>query len=141
MICPILPEIQLLRDTFAGKIFSDFWRPKNISEKRSEFYRQKCRAGVRTKLLFLVVIISHLQMGSRKTKPDPWKTQMRLLKITTWYGRLRDTFAGKILISFQKYFSVSRNLKIFYRQKCRAAAVFLYTQVEFEFEFELKILI
>jgi len=25
--------IQLLRDTFAGKIFSDFRRPKNISEK------------------------------------------------------------------------------------------------------------
>ena len=51
-----IPEIQLLRDTFAGKIISEFWRPKNISEKWSEFYRQKCRAGVRTRLLFLVII-------------------------------------------------------------------------------------
>ena len=46
---------QLLRDTFAGKIFSDFRGVENISEKWSEFYRQKCRAGVRTKLLFLYV--------------------------------------------------------------------------------------
>jgi hypothetical protein len=43
-----------------------------------------------------------------------------LLKITTWYGHLRDTFAGKILITFQKYFPLPENLKIFYRQKCRA---------------------
>ena len=73
MIYPILPEIQLLRDTFAGKIISDFWRPKNISEKWSEFYRQKCRAGVRTKLLFLVSVVNHLHMRSRKTTPDPWQ--------------------------------------------------------------------
>jgi hypothetical protein len=30
---PMLPGFQLLRDTFAGKIFSDFWGAKNISEK------------------------------------------------------------------------------------------------------------
>ena len=51
-----------LRDTFAGKIFLDFWCKENVSEKRSEFYRQKCRAGVRTKLLFLVIIINHLHI-------------------------------------------------------------------------------
>ena len=39
---------------------------------------------------------------------------MFLLKIATWYGRLRDTFAGKILTTFQKYFPLTRNLKIFY---------------------------
>ena len=41
-------------------------------------------------------------------------------KIVTWYGHLRDTFAGKILTTFQKYFSLPRNLTTFYRQKCRA---------------------
>ena len=33
-----------VRDTFAGKIFSDFWGVKYISEKLTNFYRQKCRA-------------------------------------------------------------------------------------------------
>jgi len=28
-----------------------------------------------------------------------------LPEIVTWYGHLRDTFAGKILTTFQKYFS------------------------------------
>ena len=45
----------MLRDTFAGKIFSDFWWAENIFKKWSEIYRLKCRAGVRTKLLFLVI--------------------------------------------------------------------------------------
>ena len=44
----------------------------------------------------------------------------RSLKIATWYGHLRDTFAGKNLTTFQKYFSPPENLKSFYRQKCRA---------------------
>jgi len=50
---PRLPGFQLLRDTFAGKIISETWWWRNISEKWSEFYRQKCRAGVRTKLLWM----------------------------------------------------------------------------------------
>jgi hypothetical protein len=54
LYCRETPEYP--RDTFAGKMFSDFWRAKYISEKWSEFYRQKCRAGVRTKLLFLVMM-------------------------------------------------------------------------------------
>jgi hypothetical protein len=45
-----------LRDTFAGKMFSDFRGAKYSFEKWSEFYRQKCRAGVRTKLLFLATV-------------------------------------------------------------------------------------
>ena len=44
-----------VRDTFAGKKISETREVKKISEKWSEFYRQKCRAGVRTKLLFLVI--------------------------------------------------------------------------------------
>ena len=47
-----------LRDTFAGKIISETREVKTISEKWSDFYRQKCRAGVRTKLLFLVTRLS-----------------------------------------------------------------------------------
>jgi len=50
---PRLPGFQLLRDTFAGKIISETRGVKTDSEKWSQFYRQKCRAGVRTKLLFL----------------------------------------------------------------------------------------
>ena len=46
-----------VRDTFAGKIISETREVKTISEKWSDFYRQKCRAGVRTKLLFLVYTI------------------------------------------------------------------------------------
>ena len=46
-------------------------------------------------------------------------------QIVTWYGHLRDTFAGKILITFQKYSPPPENLKLFYRQKCRAAAEIL----------------
>ena len=38
---------------------------------------------------------------------------------------LRDTFAGKILITFQNQFPVSNFLSDFYRQKCRAAAEIL----------------
>ena len=47
------------------------------------------------------------------------RTHVRL-KIVTWYGHLRDTFAGKILITFQKYFPPPGFQKLFYRQKCRA---------------------
>ena len=58
-----------------------------------------------------------------------------LLKIVTWYGHLRDTFAGKILITFQKYFPLPENLKRFYRQKCRAGVrtklLFLVTRMSF----------
>ena len=60
-----------------------------------------------------------------------------VIKIVTWYGHLRDTFTGKIMAAFQKYFPLTRNLEIFYRQKCRAAAEFLYRQVEFEFGFKI----
>ena len=38
---------------------------------------------------------------------------------------LRDTFAGKILITFQNQIPVSKFLSNFYRQKCRAAAEIL----------------
>jgi len=37
----------------------------------------------------------------------------------------RDTFAGKILITFQNQIPVSKFLSDFYRQKCRAAAEIL----------------
>ena len=47
------------------------------------------------------------------------RTHVRL-KIVTWYGHLRDTFAGTILITFQNQFPVSNFLSYFYRQKCRA---------------------
>ena len=47
------------------------------------------------------------------------RTHVRL-KIVTWYGHLRDTFAGKILTILQKYILPLENLKTFYRQKCRA---------------------
>ena len=54
-------------------MLSDFWGAKNISEKWSEFYRQKCRAGVRTKLLFweqsMVRRISHLTHFERFLRP------------------------------------------------------------------------
>ena len=66
--CLIVKRRFLLRDTFAGKIFSDLRRPKTISEKLSEFYRPKCRAGVRTRLLFLICDLIHLQIGSRKNR-------------------------------------------------------------------------
>ena len=33
---------------------------------------------------------------------------------------LRDTFAGKILTTFQNQFSLPEFQKLFYRQKCRA---------------------
>jgi hypothetical protein len=62
-------------------------------------------------------------------------------KIVTWYGHLRDTLAGKILTSFHKYLSLPKNLRRFYRQKCRAAAEVMgvwersYT-FEFKFKFE-----
>ena len=36
------------------------------------------------------------------------------------FVRVRDTFAGKTLTTFQKYFPLPRNLEICYRQKCRA---------------------
>ena len=49
----------------------------------------------------------------------------QLLKIITWYGRLRDTLAGKILTTFQKYFYDPQFQIFFYRQKCRAAAEFM----------------
>ena len=51
-------KMQLLESNFgfAGKIISETRWSKNISEKWSEFYRQKCRAGVRTKLLFLATV-------------------------------------------------------------------------------------
>ena len=62
-----------------------------------------------------------------------------VIKIVTWYGHLRDTFTGKIMAAFQKYFPLTRNLEIFYRQKCRAAAEFLNTQVQFLFKFQMKI--
>jgi len=42
-----------LRDTFAGKIISETRGVQTDSEKVPNFYRQKCRAGVRTKLLFM----------------------------------------------------------------------------------------
>ena len=42
--CLIVKRRFLLRDTFAGKILTEIWRPENISEKLSNFYRQKCRA-------------------------------------------------------------------------------------------------
>ena len=38
---------------------------------------------------------------------------------------LRDTFAGKNLITFQNQFPVCEFLSDFYRQKCRAAAEIL----------------
>ena len=105
-----------MRDTFAGKIISETRGAKTDSEKWSEFYRQKCRAGVRTRLLCLV---------TNGVRPQVYvsENQVRytgLLKIVTWYGHLRDTFAGKILATFQKYFPLPENLKTFYRQKCRA---------------------
>ena len=37
----------------------------------------------------------------------------------------RDTFAGKILTTFQNQFPVCKFLSDFYRQKCRAAAEIL----------------
>jgi len=43
-----------LRDTFAGKNLTEIRRRETDSEKVQNFYRQKCRAGVRTKLIFLV---------------------------------------------------------------------------------------
>ena len=42
--CLIVKRRFLMRDTFAGKILTEIWRPENISEKLSNFYRQKCRA-------------------------------------------------------------------------------------------------
>ena len=59
----------------------------------------------------------------------------------TWYGHLRDTFAGKILTTFRKYFSAITDLKKIYRQKCRAAAEFMGTRetLKFKFKFKLKI--
>ena len=43
----------------------------------------------------------------------------------------RDTFAGKILITFQNQIPVSKFLSNFYRQKCRAAAEILYYIVNY----------
>ena len=48
-----------LRDTFAGKRISETRGEKTVSEGLSELYRQKCRTGVRTKLLFFILRIHH----------------------------------------------------------------------------------
>jgi hypothetical protein len=56
----------LLRDTFAGKNLTEIRSLENISEKLPNFYRQKCRAGVRTEFLFLIIVISHLHMHLSK---------------------------------------------------------------------------
>jgi len=45
--------------------------------------------------------------------------------IIVWFQLLRDTFAGKILTTFQNEFPVCKFLSDFYRQKCRAAAEIL----------------
>ena len=55
-LVPILPgNPEYPRDTFAGKNRTEIWRRHQDYEKVRIFYRQKCRAGVRTKLLFLDV--------------------------------------------------------------------------------------
>ena len=61
-----------LRDTFAGKILAAFQKYFPLTRNLEIFYRQKCRAGVRTKLLFLAIAITQLHIGSRKTNTDPW---------------------------------------------------------------------
>ena len=48
-----------LRDTFAGKILTIFQNYISLPINLNTFYRQKCRAGVRTKLLFLVIPYIH----------------------------------------------------------------------------------
>jgi hypothetical protein len=45
---------------------------------------------------------------------------MALPKIVTWYGHLRDTFAGKILTEIWSPENISEKWPNFYRQKCRA---------------------
>ena len=61
-----------LRDTFTGKIMAAFQKYFPLTRNLEIFYRQKCRAGVRTKLLFLAIAITQLHIGSRKTNTDPW---------------------------------------------------------------------
>jgi hypothetical protein len=79
-----------LRDTFAGKMRLRFERPCPSFEKVVRFLPAK----VSRRCPYQVIILgTQLKVYIR--------TCVRI-KIATWYGHLRDTFAGKNLTTFSK---------------------------------------
>ena len=116
-LVPILPgKPEYPRDTFAGKTRVRNFGPHQSCEKVVEILPAKVSRRCPYQVTILGTTVVYPQLYGSENQV----IYIVLLKIVTWYGHLRDTFAGKILTTFHKYFPLPENLKRFYRQKCRA---------------------